>query len=209
MRFVRFGVTLERIGPGHLELVRRWRNSDWVRPFMRHREVIEESDQVRWFGSLDAQRDWYFCAHADEEPFGLFHIKAVDWTQRCGEAGAFVGDPGFIGRPEPAQATLAMMDFAFLLLDLESLEAQYNLSLPRMVHFNAQLGYAPFREEPDGFARARITSVRYFTQAGVFRRAAAALHGTEATLSAPDAWLAGRIADRRERLPDDFQLRQP
>jgi UDP-4-amino-4,6-dideoxy-N-acetyl-beta-L-altrosamine N-acetyltransferase len=174
MRFVRFGITLERLDRGDLELVRQWRNSDWVRPFMRFQQVVTPDEQTRWFARLDPSRDWYFCAHTGASPFGLFHVKAIDWTRKVGEAGGFVGSPQFIGRPEPALATLALMDFAFSILRLRELEAQYRTSLPRIARFNKQLGYEVFREDTP-FVRARVSAGRYFRCARVFREAAAAV----------------------------------
>ena len=206
MRFARFGVTLERLERRHLELVRRWRNSEWVRPFMRFQEIVAPDDQVRWFGRLDASRDWYFCAHVGDSPFGLFHVKAIDWSRKTGEAGGFVGDPRFIGRPEPAQATLALMDFAFLLLELGSLEAQYRTALHKIVRFNEQLGYVIVRDEA-AFVRARVTSERYFCCARVFRQAAATLYGTGAGLSTPDPCLARDLDRRVAPWPADFEVR--
>src|SRR5512145_2145793 len=99
MRFARFGVTLERLERRHIQTVRRWRNSAWVRPYMRQRALVGPADQARWFASLEPSRDFYFSAHVEEAPFALFHVKGVDWTRGCGEAGGFVGDPAFIGRP--------------------------------------------------------------------------------------------------------------
>lgn len=207
MRYSRFGVTLERLERRYLELVRQWRNSAWVRPYMRYRAVVAPEDQARWFDSLDPRCNWYFTAHIAEEPFALFHVKALDRDRGCGEAGGFVGDPEFIGRPDLARATLALMDFAFLLLRLRWLEAQYKPDLHRIVRFNDQLGYRVFREEADGFVRARVSADRYFARAAPFRRAAMALHGVTATLVDPDPWLAGQLERHRAALPPDFDLR--
>ena len=206
MRFVRFGITLERLERTRLEVVRQWRNSDWVRPNMRYRAVVQPADQEPWFERLDPVNDWYFCALLEDLPFALFHVKDIEWTRSCGESGGFVGDPAFIGRPEPARATLALMDFAFLLLRLESLEAQYSPALPRVVRFNDQLGYEIFGVEADGFVRARVTADRYFSSAAAFRRAATARHGGAAVLSAADPWLARYLAERPARSLPDFRL---
>ena len=199
MRVARFGVTLDRLDHRHVEIVRRWRNSDWVRPYMRHQEVVQADEQSRWFAGLDPLRDWYFMAHVGQAPFALFHVKAVDWTRGAGEAGGFVGDPGFVGRPEPAQATLALMDFAFLLLGLHVLEAQYRTDLHRIVRFNTQLGYQVFRDEVDGFVRARVTAERYFRCAAAFRHAAAALHGRPLICSLPIPGWRSTSTDAVER----------
>ncbi len=133
-------------------------------------------------------------------------MKGVDWSRKWGEAGGFVGHPTFIGRPEPAQATLALMDFAFLLLELDALEAQYRTRLPKVVRFNAQLGYR-ILHEADGFVRARVTAEEYFAGAAQPREAAAVVHGTRATLSEADPWLASRVDPARARRRHDFELR--
>ena len=206
MRFVRFGITLERLQPAHLELVRLWRNSDWVRPYMRYRTMIQPDDQKSWFENLDPERDWYFCTAVAGRPLALFHVKGIDWEQASGEAGGFVANPGFIGRPEPALATLALMDFAFLVLRLDSLEAQYSAALRRVVRFNQQLGYRVFRREPEGFVRAQVAAERYFRCAAAFRKAAAALHGGGAELSAIDPWLARRLEQQAGSRQEDFAL---
>jgi RimJ/RimL family protein N-acetyltransferase len=206
MQFVRYGVTLERLERGHLETVRQWRNSPWVRLHMRWQGLVQPEPHVQWFEGLDPERNWYFTAQVGNTRFALFHVKAIDWSAASGESGGFVGDPGFIGRPEAALATLALMDFAFHLLNLQSLEAQYSAKLHRIVRFNHQLGYVIFREEADGFVRARVTADRYFACAAAFRRAAATLHGNAAVLASPDPWLAQHLERHPATQLEDFQL---
>jgi RimJ/RimL family protein N-acetyltransferase len=183
MRFTRFGITLETLGAADLEMIRNWRNSDWVRPYMRHREVIEPEDQRKWFHALDLERNYYFVTRAGDRPFACLNIKSIDWKSLHGESGAFIGDPAFIGRPEPAQATLALMDFGFLVLRLESLQARYNRGLLRVVRFNQQLGYELKSEGDDGFLYAQITAARYLHCAAPLRKAAATISGTNAILN--------------------------
>jgi hypothetical protein len=97
------------------------------------------------------------------------------------------------------------MDFAFLVLRLDSLEAQYSAALRRVVRFNQQLGYRVFRREHEGFVRARVAAERYFKCAAPFRKAAA-LYGGGAELSAVDPWLARRLEQQAESRPEDFAL---
>jgi UDP-4-amino-4,6-dideoxy-N-acetyl-beta-L-altrosamine N-acetyltransferase len=206
MQFIRYGVTLERLAPNRLELVRQWRNSDWVRPRMRHREFVSPEAQIKWFEGLSPADDWYFTALADGLPFGMFHVKNVDWGHGYGESGGFAGDHVLIGQSEPARAILALMDFAFLLLGLDALEAQYSLDLPKIVHFNTQLGYEPFSPFSDGFVRARVSAERYFGSSVNLRRAATTLYGTSAILSDAGRWPPAEAERRSAHLPPDFVL---
>jgi RimJ/RimL family protein N-acetyltransferase len=206
MRFARFGITLQRLEPGDLEMVRRWRNSDWVRPYMRYRKVIGPDDQIKWFQNLDPERDWYFVARAGGVPFALFNIKEIDWSSLCGESGGFVGEPAFRGRPEPAQAALALMDFGFLVLHLATLQARYSPSLLRVVRFNQQLGYTVICEGDDGFLSAQVTAEHYLQCAASLRDAAVTMNGIEAVLTSADPWLLTRIRQSAATSLPDFHL---
>jgi RimJ/RimL family protein N-acetyltransferase len=205
MQFTRFGITLQRLEHGDLEMVRQWRNSSWVRPYMRYREVIGPEQQLRWFQGLDAECDWYFIARVGNVPFALFDIKAIDWTTVRGESGGFVGDPVFIGRPEPAQATLALMDFGFRLLRLEFLQVHYSANLPRVVRFNQQLGYL-VRREDDGFFYAQVSAERYLQCAASLRQAAMTIHGSGATLTSPPPSLLRRVQQAATTDIPDLQV---
>ena len=206
MRFTRFGVTLERLGARDLELVRYWRNSDTVRPHMRYQRIISPEDQKVWFSGLNCLNDWYFTGKANAEPFGLFHIKNIDWTSRCGEAGGFAGYPELLGCPEPARAVLALMDFAFLVLQLDALEAQYKVNLSRIVMFNEQLGYERVHQDREGFVRARVLAEGYFDKAALVRKAASQLYGPGALLANTGAMPLKYAGERPQRCRDDFQL---
>jgi RimJ/RimL family protein N-acetyltransferase len=206
MRFTRFGIALQRLESEDIELVRQWRNSSGVRPYMRYRELIGPNDQKLWFRDLDSERDWYFIARTGETAFALFNIKAIDWTAVCGEAGGFVGESRFIGRPEPAQATLALMDFAFQVLRLQFLKARYSSSLPRIARFNEQLGYVVTYEDEVGFLYSQVTAERYLQCAASLREAALTIHGPAAVLIAPPSSLVDRLRLSAETNRADFQI---
>ncbi len=207
MRFIRFGITLQRLEPDDLEMVRVWRNGPRVRPYMRYHELIQPEEQKQWFQSLDAERDWYFIARTGDIPFAVFDIKDIDWSAEYGEAGGFVGDSRYIGRPEPGQATLALMDFGFHLLGLKSLKARYSASLDRIVRLNDRLGYVITHQGADGFLYAQVTADRYLRWAAPLRKAAVTAHGSAALLISPTPWLMSRIQPPPTATqPPDWQL---
>lgn len=193
MRVLQYGIALERLAPAHLEMVRRWRNHEAVRSRMRYREIISPEAQAEWFRKLHTHNDWYFVATRDEAPFGLFHVKGVDWTAGSGEAGGFVGDAALLGGTEPALGVLTLMNFAFFMLGLASLEAQYHRGLSTVAEFNRQLGYEVFADEADGFVRARVSADRYLRATEKLRNAAQRLRGEEMLLTGADSWLAEHV----------------
>ncbi len=206
MKFVRYGVTLERMRNEHLEMVRQWRNCEWVLPRMRYREVIEPDAQVRWFSALDPKTNWYFVALSGDIPYAMLHIKDIDWGRRCGEAGGFVGERQFIGTPAAGQATMAMMDFAFFVLQLEALQAHYRSQVESVARFNSNLGYQVVSREVDGFDCAQVTREQYLNAASAFRAAAVSLYGMSAKLLDSDAEMVERVSRPHRFEPPDFKL---
>lgn len=183
MKFLRYGIQLERLEARHLEMVRRWRNQDAVRLRMQYRGEISPEAQTEWFRKLDYHTDWYFVATQQASPFGLFHIKAINWEKKSGESGGFVGDPTLIGGIEPGLAILALMDFAFFILGIETLEAKYYPGYREIAMLNRQLGYEVFAVESDGFVRARVSADRYLQTAAQLRKAAERLQETASRLT--------------------------
>src|SRR5215204_3822560 len=133
MRFHRYSIDLERLEAKHLEMVRLWRNQKAVRLRMRYQKEISTASQANWFKKLDTHNDWYFVAIQNEKPFGVFHVKEIDWTRKAGEAGGFVGNPDLMGAAESGLGILALMDFAFFVLGLDLLEASYRRGYPEIV----------------------------------------------------------------------------
>lgn len=193
MRFVRYGIELERLEAKHLEMVRQWRNHETVRLRMEYRKKISSEAHTEWFKKLDIYNDWYFVADQNELPFGLFHIKEVNWEGKIGEAGGFVASNELIGGIEPAMGILALMDFAFFILGLDSLEAKYHRGFKGITALNQQLGYEVFAAQPNGFVRARVSSVRYLQATERLRKTAERLGGEQTRLIGTDRWLAEHI----------------
>jgi RimJ/RimL family protein N-acetyltransferase len=193
MHFVRYGIELERLEARHLEMVRQWRNHEAVRLRMRYQEEITPTEQVEWFGRLDPRNDWYFVADRKEQKFGLFHVKQIDWTRKAGEAGGFVSNPDLIGGIEAGLGILALMDFAFFILGLQSLEASYHPDHREIVRLNSQLGYEIFATGSDNYVRARVTASGYLRAAEKLRQVAAQTQGEEVRLGGADSWLVQHL----------------
>lgn len=182
MRYLRYGIEMRGLDESQLEMVRKWRNQPFVRLHMYDRQLIRPASQLSWFSGLDPIRDWYFVAYRGGRPFGLFHIKDIDWEKGCGESGGFVGHRNLIGSMDTGLAILGLMEFAFLVLGLERLVAKYHPKLTQIVHLNRQLGYEVYAEEAAGFLRAGLGAARFFEKTGAFRRAAKRIRGDHTAL---------------------------
>ena len=91
------GIKVERLREKDIELVRTWRNSQFVKQYMNFRETITPEMQMKWFKSIDNFNNLYFIIHYKNEKVGLGNIKNIDWEKREGEVGIFISKQKFIG----------------------------------------------------------------------------------------------------------------
>lgn len=151
MKLLRYGVLLESLKAEHLEMVRLWRNQEFVRSNMEFQEVLSREDQNRWFNQLDPSRNLYWIIEFNEYPIGLIHIKNIDLEAGSGEAGIFIGEPSYLEMPQPMLAIIFMMELAFLILGLKELRAKIKSGNEHAIRFNEKLGYTQQDEQPNGF----------------------------------------------------------
>lgn len=137
----KFGITFKRLTVAQLEMVRQWRNSDDVRPYMQHQSVISESDQLKWFRSIDNSANYYFVVCVDESPLGIFNLKNVDLIAHSAETGSFLKDRSIWETGIGVRASLLLLYFAFDILELEYLYCEVLSVNSKMIHYNKQLGF--------------------------------------------------------------------
>ncbi|MBI1286624.1 MAG: GNAT family N-acetyltransferase [Flavobacteriales bacterium] len=151
MRLQRYGIQLESLRPDHLEMVRLWRNQDYVRNNMQFQGLLTREDQEQWFTKLDSERNLYWVIRTHKYPIGLIHIKDIDISLAEGEAGIFVGEPSYLEMPQPMLAILFMMEMAFYALGLKRLKAKIRSGNSFAISFNLKLGYKLQPDQPSDF----------------------------------------------------------
>ncbi len=109
MQLQRYGVVLETLKAEHLEMVRLWRNQEFVRKNMQFQDVLSRADQERWFAGLNESKNLYWIIIYNDYPIGLIHIKDIDFDAESGEAGIFIGEPSYLEMPQAMLAILFMM----------------------------------------------------------------------------------------------------
>lgn len=151
MRIQRYGIELETMHAEHLEMIRLWRNQDYIRKRMQFQKVLSSEDQLAWFSALDAERNLYWVIRSNGYPIGLVHIKDMDEQLSSGEAGVFVGEPNFLDSAQPMLAILVMMEIAFYVIGLRELNAKIHHENHKAVRFNKDLGYKLVEGQRPGF----------------------------------------------------------
>jgi RimJ/RimL family protein N-acetyltransferase len=140
MRVEKYGVVLDRLTRGDIEMVRQWRNSPAISQFMVYRDYITPEMQEKWFASLDPERDFHFIVRYLGTPCGLADIKGVDWDLRTFVTGIFLA-PEHWNTDVAMRVAYAIHDLAFFELDLAVGFGQVVRTNRRAVRFNLSLGY--------------------------------------------------------------------
>ncbi len=183
MQISRYGIMLENLKPEHLEMVRLWRNQDFVRSNMQFQELLCRQDQEKWFSSLNPQTNLYWVIHFNEYPIGLIHIKNIDLKNGVGEAGVFIGEPSFLEMPQPMLAILFMMELAFYLFRLKELQAKIRSGNTHAIRFNKQLGYQLEDGQPAGFQYYTVDRNQFEAATEKIRSGAQKMYGNNTSVN--------------------------
>ncbi len=135
------GIVIERLQEKDIEMVRQWRNSDFVRRHMNYREYITPEMQQKWFHSVDNFNNFYFILTYKGLKTGLGNIKDVDWEKRTGEAGVFIAEKQFLSSFLPVVGALTLSELVFKIFKLERIYSQIRADNKRAIRFNSLFGY--------------------------------------------------------------------
>lgn len=148
MRICRFGVELRSLQKSDLEQVLRWRNQPDVASYMFVTDEISMEEHLNWFKSLTSN-DVYLVIQVDLKQIGVINVKQIDWENRSGEAGIFIGDKAYRNSPIAMQAIFALMDTFFNDFNFKMLKATVKRTNVSAIDFNQRLGYEICAEEGD------------------------------------------------------------
>jgi RimJ/RimL family protein N-acetyltransferase len=182
MRLSRYGIVLEALNTDHLEMVRLWRNQEFVRCNMEFKDLLSREDQEKWFSSLDRGRNLYWIIRTHDYPIGLIHIKNLDDGLTEGEAGIFIGEPSYLDMPQSMLAILFMMEMAFLGLGLKQLKAKIRSGNEHAISFNRKLGYEVVPNQPEGFQYYAVNKERFMQATNKLRLQAQHMYGSETVI---------------------------
>lgn len=137
-----YGITLTRINPNDIELVRYWRNRQSVNVYMDYREYITPEMQVKWFKSVNNKFNYYFIIEFEGKKVGLINAKNFSYENGFGEGGIFIWDENYINSFAAVFSTLALLNFVFFKIKLCKLsQARILHDNDRAKHYNQLIGY--------------------------------------------------------------------
>jgi len=131
----------------NLEMVRQWRNSEFVRTNMIFQDIISEEQQKQWYKRISNINNIYFVAHFKQTPFGVMNYKNINWKKNEAEAGIFVGSKEYIQTQIPSAAAVLLMHFTFFAIGMEKIYSEILKNNQSVIFYNTGLGFSFLREE--------------------------------------------------------------
>ncbi|MGB0918335.1 MAG: GNAT family N-acetyltransferase [Flavobacteriales bacterium] len=177
MRLQRYGIELESLNQDHIEMIRLWRNQDFVRSNMQYQELLSRADQQAWFNGLDESKNLYWLIRFKGYSIGLIHIKNLSADSLSGEAGIFIGEPSYLEMPQPMLAIIFMMELAFEAMGMQELKAKIKSGNEHAINFNLKLGYRLIPNQPAGFQYYSVNKSEFDEATIQLRKSAQKMYG--------------------------------
>ncbi|MCU7554990.1 GNAT family N-acetyltransferase [Alteromonas sp. ASW11-19] len=148
-----YQIELKPVGKEDLDLLLTWRNSVPIRQRMINDAVISREDHYAWYQRLQrdlSQRHWLVSYKG--RPIGSTNVR----TRKSGlavteaaqlEPGLYIGEERFQGNLIAFAPTLALYDYCFGELNIQSMVAVIKAENTAALKYNLQLGYQTIRQQ--------------------------------------------------------------
>ncbi len=158
-------VRLRPLAEGDLPLTLAWRNQDPIRRWFVHSELLTWEQHRSWFARyLERDDDFLFLIEETSQlkkPVGQVGLYRIDRQARCAEYGRImIGEPDAQGQGLAAEATAALLDFAFREWNLHTIELEVFADNERALRIYLRNGFESV-ELREGLLRMRLTPERF------------------------------------------------
>ncbi len=183
----KYGIELHRLKLGDIELVRKHRNSKYIRSKMFFQKIISKQEQLDWFHSINNNRNFYFIIKHKEEKVGLVHGRICSKDEEKAEGGIFLWDKKAMETHLPVAVSLCMADLTFSILKLKATVATVRDDNTRVIQYNQMLGYEISERLPGAHKVVmELNAAQYFEKTKKIRKAMGILTGDDKILAPSD-----------------------
>jgi len=142
MKLIKYGLTLQRVREEDIEMLRQWRNSDYVREKMEYREYITPEMQKKWFKSIDNPNNFYYIIIYKNEKIGLINEKGYDrYGNQKSESGLFLKSKEYENTFAPVLASLILIEMNFYFLNGKESYIRILKDNLKSISYNKSIGY--------------------------------------------------------------------
>jgi len=152
-------ILLKRISKKDNELLRTWRNSEFISNKMFFQKKISKEMQTEWFESLSSENDFYFLIQYQQENIGLINLKNIDWKQKEGEAGLYIAIEKYRNSPLAIYASMAFLTYFFEEKGLDNIFAKVRKDHLSTIQYNKDLGFIALEKELYSLTREKYFEI--------------------------------------------------
>lgn len=160
-----YGLRYIRVSEDDIEVLRYWRNQEFIRNTMQFKEYITPQMQKEWFRKINNKYNYYFIIEHDNKKIGLINCKDTIPDTKIAEGGIFIWDKSYWGTMIPAFASLTMLQavFEYFKSGEESIiTVACNNTIA--LDFNIMLGYEINKVESNNdYYKLHLSKDKYFT----------------------------------------------
>lgn len=185
MKLKKYGVVLRRMTHDDIEMVRNWRNSEFVQQFMNYRDYITPEMQEAWFLKVNNADNYYYIIEYEDDKIGVIHEKNLD-RQGTGttESGIFVATEAYLSTFIPVAASLILIEINFYLLNGKDSFIRILRDNHRSISYNKTLGYVLCEgQEDETLQKYTLTRANFERRTRKLRQAISRQTGSDQTFS--------------------------
>lgn len=164
-------ITLTPLKESHLEMLRQWQNSEFVRRFMLYQENISEVQQREWFAKLQDSQKFYFIITDEAGVYGCcnINIETDELGNCCAEGGIFSAEESKLNSLTPIKAICVLYNWGFTSCEVSFIKARIRNDNKRAIRFNHGLGFK-VDHVTNGVAYATLTKSSFEERYSVIKR---------------------------------------
>lgn len=121
-------IVLRQVEKEDLELLRDWRNSKNIRPYVREYSPLNMLNQNVWFESLlkkpPKQIMFSIIEKRSKKLVGCAGLVNIDWKNRNAEVSIYLGNSNWQGKGIASETLQLIMDYSFKTLGLNKVSAE-------------------------------------------------------------------------------------
>jgi RimJ/RimL family protein N-acetyltransferase len=153
-----FSFEVNRLKESQIELLRTWRNQQFVVEQMEYSTFISSKQQQQWYEKIhNSSEHEYYIFSANDEAVGMVHLSKINFKDGNAEVGLFIGNPAFIGTGIALYASLFILKQAFYKLNLKLLVAKVKKTNTVAIQYNSILGFQFDEHLNENFNRYFLT----------------------------------------------------
>ena len=136
---------VRRVSFSDIQLLRYWRNKEFVRNQMISKDLISFDNQIDWFQQL-TEKNHLFIYSNDNTDIGFMGCNIVNEKNFIFDIGIYCGNQDYLGHPFNFFSFLFIHDYAFITLNLKKSIILISKKNKSALNINKKLGYEFFKE---------------------------------------------------------------